>query len=90
MKYRKQYKYKCTNNADLLDDSMLCAGLYRGVHDACQGDSGGPLVCSYKNVKYLRGVVSWGDGCGEPKQFGVYANVIHFLDWIKQKLKTHK
>lgn len=92
--YPKQYEYKCTNNAELIDDSMLCAGYYRGGHDACQGDSGGPLVCRHevdsKQMYYLHGVVSWGDGCAEAKKFGVYANVSKFLDWIKQTLNKYK
>ena len=69
-----------------LDDSMICAGKIKGKYDSCQGDSGGPLVCRHTvGVQYyLHGVVSWGIGCGVPKQYGVYANVIYFLDWITQ------
>ena len=78
--YRNQgYNYQ-------LNKSMICAGKFKGMYDACQGDSGGPLVCKHSvgSEYYLHGVVSWGKGCGVPKQFGVYANVIHFLDWITQ------
>ena len=78
--YRKKgYNYQ-------LDDSMICAGKLRGMYDACQGDSGGPLVCKHSvgSEYYLHGVVSWGKGCGVAEQFGVYANVIYFLDWITQ------
>ena len=69
-----------------LDDSMICAGKINGKYDSCQGDSGGPLVCKHKDGPnyYLHGVVSWGIGCGVAKQYGVYANVIYFLDWITQ------
>ena len=69
---------------DEIDDTMICAGRYKGKIDSCQFDSGGPLVCRHDNLKYyLHGIVSWGDGCGRPKKFGVYTNVIPFLRWIE-------
>ncbi|HEU5128679.1 MAG TPA: serine protease [Glycomyces sp.] len=57
-------------------DSMLCAGdLEHGGADACQGDSGGPLMSTGGEEAVQVGVVSWGEGCGEPGHPGVYANV---------------
>ena len=70
----------------LVDESMICAGKLKGMYDSCPGDSGGPLVCRHSVGfdYYLHGVVSWGlEGCGIANQYGVYANVIYFLDWIK-------
>ncbi|TDG43941.1 hypothetical protein AWZ03_009638 [Drosophila navojoa] len=62
---------------------MLCAGVRgQGGKDACQGDSGGPLIVKNK----LQGVVSWGRSCALPTHPGVYANVFHYVDWIKSKV----
>ncbi len=51
--------------------SMLCAGLPLGGRDACQGDSGGPLVARGR----LIGLVSWGSGCAQRGQPGVYTRI---------------
>uniref|UniRef100_A0A5S6Q0J9 Peptidase S1 domain-containing protein n=1 Tax=Trichuris muris TaxID=70415 RepID=A0A5S6Q0J9_TRIMR len=67
---------------------MICAGADGGGKDSCQGDSGGPLV-SYDSsrkqwVQY--GIVSWGFGCAEPDQPGVYSRVSSFVDWINRTI----
>ncbi|ADD45129.1 serine protease [Stackebrandtia nassauensis] len=57
-------------------DSMLCAGLDEGGIDTCQGDSGGPMGVVAEDGTFTQtGIVSWGEGCAQPKKFGVYAQV---------------
>ncbi|XP_063222080.1 trypsin-1-like [Bacillus rossius redtenbacheri] len=70
---------KNKGGSDYVDDSMICAGYTQGGKDACQGDSGGPMTVSGTQV----GVVSWGAGCAEANYPGVYADVSHFVSWIK-------
>ncbi|KAG1931123.1 protease, serine [Pimephales promelas] len=62
--------------------SMICAGSRAGGKDACKGDSGGPLVCDGR----VYGLVSWGNGCGDPRFPGVYTAVSRFRRWIDQTI----
>ncbi|XDA72380.1 hypothetical protein R6Z07F_002659 [Ovis aries] len=83
----------CSELMPLLTKSMLCAGDLEGGKDACQGDSGGPLVCQKKTRKsewYQLGIVSWGVGCGQKKQPGVYTQVSSYLSWIEMETKLSK
>ena len=76
-------------DSNLITDDMLCAGLMQGGKDACQGDSGGPLVAAdpdQGNAQTLIGVVSWGDLCAVEGKPGVYADVSHFAEWLKQQM----
>uniref|UniRef100_A0A1A9VTQ1 Peptidase S1 domain-containing protein n=1 Tax=Glossina austeni TaxID=7395 RepID=A0A1A9VTQ1_GLOAU len=56
--------------------SMICAA--GPGKSACQRDSGGPLV----SRGLLVGIVSWGEGCADPKYPGVYADVAELHPWI--------
>jgi len=62
-------------------DKMICAGGKDA--DACRGDSGGGLVINYRGHRYLEGIVSWGEGCGNRKKPGVYTRIPSYLDWIR-------
>ncbi|XP_023994203.1 granzyme K-like [Salvelinus sp. IW2-2015] len=77
---------KYYNFNPIIYGGMLCAG-YVGCQqpaDACQGDSGGPLVCGGK----LRGVVSFGHGCGRKTKPGVYTLISKYQDWINTNIQT--
>lgn len=65
-------------------ESMFCAGNIHAGSDTCLGDSGGPAIVETPDGPFLVGIVSWGDGCGQAKKYGVYAKVFPHVDWIKQ------
>ncbi|KAM3835752.1 vitamin K-dependent protein C isoform 2-T2 [Vipera latastei] len=71
-----------------LTDNMFCAGIPGDIRDSCHGDSGGPMVVKFKNTWFLLGLVSWGEGCGDPNNFGIYTKISSYLDWIRQKMKS--
>lgn len=57
--------------------------LTSGGIDSCQGDSGGPLFT--QQPFELVGIVSWGEGCAQPRFPGVYTKVAAFVDWIRDR-----
>jgi len=73
---------------EMVTKTMTCAGYMTGGIDGCQGDSGGPLVKIVDGKATLLGVVSWGIGCAQPNNPGIYTNVAYELDWIRQYIKN--
>lgn len=72
--------------------TMVCAGNVYGVRDSCFGDSGGPLMApaagSFGGTLVQVGVVSWGNACALPTQYGVYARVADepLYSWIQNRV----
>jgi secreted trypsin-like serine protease len=65
---------------------QLCAAEPNGGRDSCQGDSGGPLFSPGTDGDVtLQGIVSFGIGCAQAGQPGVYTRLSHFRDWIGAK-----
>ncbi|XP_028967087.1 protein masquerade [Galendromus occidentalis] len=71
-----------------LPTSTFCAGGEEGS-DACQGDGGSPMVCDMGGFYELKGLVSWGLGCGRPDVPGVYVKVSSFIGWINQIISVN-
>ncbi|XP_003218433.3 vitamin K-dependent protein C [Anolis carolinensis] len=79
----------CVNAmSNTVSENMLCAGIPGDIRDSCHADSGGPMVTKFRDTWFLIGLVSWGEGCGNPENFGIYTKVSSYLDWINQKIKT--
>lgn len=65
-----------------LTDNMICAGYNNTPKDTCQGDSGGPLVVPSGQDWLQVGIVSFGGTCAT--NYGIYAKVASYLDWIEE------
>ncbi|GJQ86787.1 hypothetical protein Trydic_g5580 [Trypoxylus dichotomus] len=80
--------YRTAGYIEHIPHIFICAGWRRGGFDSCEGDSGGPMVIQRADKRFLlAGVISWGIGCAEPNQPGVYTRISEFRDWINQILQ---
>ncbi|XP_037714133.1 serine protease grass-like [Drosophila subpulchrella] len=73
----------------LVDQSHICAGSSKS--DACEGDGGSPLSAKLNYGGAIRvfqfGIVSYGSkSCDD---YGVYTNVTHYMDWIKDTIHAN-
>ncbi|XP_051746581.1 trypsin-2-like isoform X2 [Ctenopharyngodon idella] len=74
-----------------ITSNMICAGLLNeGGKDSCQGDSGGPMVSRNGSVWIQSGIVSFGNGCADPKYPGVYARVSQYNNWINYNIGSNQ
>ncbi len=68
-------------------NNQLCVGEAEGGQDSCQRDSGGPIF--FRNdagKKVQAGIVSYGAGCAEVNNPGVYTRVPNYIKWIKDQI----
>ncbi|CAG4963918.1 unnamed protein product [Colias eurytheme] len=81
--------YQAAGYNEHIPNIFICAGWKKGGADSCEGDSGGPMVIQRdRDDRFvLGGVISWGIGCAEPNQPGVYTRISEFRDWINQILQ---
>ncbi|XP_022921222.2 serine proteinase stubble [Onthophagus taurus] len=80
--------YRSAGYIEHIPHIFICAGWGRGGYDSCEGDSGGPMVIQREDKRFLlAGVISWGIGCAEPNQPGVYTRISEFREWINQILQ---
>lgn len=65
-----------------LTGNMICAGYSNGGKDTCSADSGGPIMGMQFDEYVQVGITSWGAGCAQPQQYGVYTRISLFESWI--------
>jgi secreted trypsin-like serine protease len=69
---------------ELVPNEEICAGNWDdGGVDTCQGDSGGPMFRRDSANAWVQvGIVSWGYGCAQPQNPGVYSQTSTFASAI--------
>jgi len=77
--------YEKAGYREHIPNIFICAGYREGGRDSCEGDSGGPMSVMGQDGRYrLQGIISWGIGCAEKNQPGVYTRISKFAEWINQ------
>ncbi len=81
---------QCKKTYENLNETQICAGDWQGGKDTCQGDSGGPLYRRSGDEWILAGVVSYGNGCAQSTNPGIYTSVSSFRDWITKTIAEER
>ena len=78
------------NDVEQITAEQICALKKDGGQDSCSGDSGGPAFSvNQKGELKLAGVVSWGEGCAQSKNPGVYTRIASQRLWIEKTQENH-
>jgi secreted trypsin-like serine protease len=67
---------------------QLCAGNVN--RDICQEETSGPLVVLNDGKWEIVGITSWVENCGQWGYPQVYAKLLHYVDWICNKMRAMK
>lgn len=72
-----------------ITDRQICAGDFvNGGRDSCHGDGGGPLIrMDADGNGHLVGVASYGHGCAQKNQPGIYTKISAYASWIDSQIK---
>ncbi len=72
------------------EDKEICANGRNGAQtvDVCNGDLGGPLICTdpENGQRYLAGVASYINMCGNAEKPGVYMEVSKYRGWLDYEI----
>ena len=71
-------------------EGMICAGRDVPHWSTCSGDSGAPLLRQRWGAASpeLLGLVSWGFGCGDARQYSVHVAVWPHRDWVRRTIEA--
>ncbi|CAF5124175.1 unnamed protein product, partial [Rotaria sp. Silwood1] len=70
----------------VVSGSKVVVVVDNGEKDACQGDSGGPIHQWLGDHWEQVGIVSFGKGCAEPENPGIYTRLSVYHDWIQSNM----
>jgi secreted trypsin-like serine protease len=76
---------QCTElplNFGRITERMVCAGIVTAGAGVCAHNVGGILFCNNE----ITGILNSGYGCGQPNNPGVYIQVRHYSQWIREQM----